>query len=143
MESINKFIKATSKDNYSSILIKIIKQDNNRTKLIVYHMFEYIKPEIVHSKLFLEYLKIWDNEFYFFLIEKKREIKKLNRKHEIYYWIRLVIRGLFNLLSIVIILILFVVLNITSFVLMIKLMEFIVKLFNGNLDNYNLLNLDI
>ena len=43
MESKNKFIKATSKDNYSSILIKIIKQDNNHTKLIVYHMFEYIK----------------------------------------------------------------------------------------------------
>ena len=50
---------------------------------------------------------------------------------------------LLKALSIVIILILFVVVNITSLILIMKLMEFIVKLLNGNLDNYNLLNLDI
>ena len=50
---------------------------------------------------------------------------------------------LLKALSIVIILILFVVVNITSLILIIKLMAFIVKLLNGNLDNYNLLNLDI
>ena len=106
-------------------------------------MFEYVKPEIVHSNLFLEYLRIWDNEFYDFLIEKRRELRELNKKSRIYNRIRSIMKILLKALSIVIILILFVVVNITSLILIMKLMEFIVKLLNGNLDNYNLLNLDI
>ena len=136
-------VEANNEDNYSSILTKIILQKNNSLKLAVYHMFEYVKPEIVHSNLFLEYLRIWDNEFYDFLIEKRRELRELNKKSRIYNRIRSIMKILLKALSIVIILILFVVVNITSLILIFKLMEFIVKLLNGNLDNYNLLNLDI
>ena len=136
-------VEANNEDNYSSILTKIILQKNNSLKLAVYHMFEYVKPEIVHSNLFLEYLRILDNEFYDFLIEKRIELRKLNKKSRIYNRIRSIMKILLKALSIVIILILFVVVNITSLILIMKLMEFIVKLLNGNLDNYNLLNLDI
>ncbi len=136
-------VEANNEDNYSSILTKIILQKNNSLKLAVYHMFEYVKPEIVHSNLFLEYLRILDNEFYDFLIKKRRELRKLNKKSRIYNRIRSIMKILLKALSIVIILILFVIVNIASLILIFKLMEFIVKLLNGNLDNYNLLNLDI
>ena len=71
---------ANEKDSYSSILKKILAQKKLKDKLGVFHMFEYTKPFIVHSDLFLEYLRIWDKEFYDFLLNKHPEIKKKHSK---------------------------------------------------------------
>ena len=72
----NHIIEATVEENYSSILKKILSQNTLEKKAGVYLLFEYTKPHIVHSKLFLEYLRIWDEEFYDFLIKSHPTIKK-------------------------------------------------------------------
>ena len=139
MKVNRQIVEATKKDNYSSILIKIILQKTNSEKLCVFHLFEYVKPDIVNSDLFLEYLRIWDKEFYDFLILKKIELRRLNRKNRILKGIKSVINFVLKILSIFIIAILFVVVNISSLLLIIKVLEFITKLINGNLDDFNML----
>lgn len=139
MKVNRQIVEATKKDNYSSILIKIILQETNSEKLCVFHLFEYVKPDIVNSDLFLEYLRIWDKEFYDFLILKKIELRRLNRKNRILKGIKSVINFVLKILSIFIIAILFVVVNISSLLLIIKVLEFITKLINGNLDDFNML----
>mgnify|MGYP004223747051 FL=1 len=138
MKLNKQIVEATKEDNYSSILTKIILQKTNSAKLCVFHMFEYVKPEIVDSDLFLEYLRIWDKEFYNFLILKKIELRRLNRKNRIYGRIKYIMNIILKILSIFIILTLVVITNISSLILIIKLMEFIVKFLNGNLDNFSL-----
>ena len=138
MKLNKQIVEATKEDNYSSILTKIILQKTNSAKLCVFHMFEYVKPEIVDSDLFLEYLRIWDKEFYNFLILKKIELRMLNRKNRIYIRIKYIMNIILKILSIFIILTLVVITNISSLILIIKLMEFIVKFLNGNLDNFSL-----
>lgn len=138
MKLNKQIVEATKEDNYSSILTKIILQKTNSAKLCVFHMFEYVKPEIVHSDLFLEYLRIWDKEFYNFLILKKIELRRLNRKKRIYERIKYIMSFILKILSIFIIITLVVIANISSLILIIKLMEFIVKFLNGNFDNFSL-----
>ena len=135
----NKIISANNNDNYSSILKKIMLQDKIVDKIAVYHLFEYTKPHIVHSKLFLEYLRIWDEEFYDFLIKTHPTIKK-RYSNNILYLIRrlctpiksLITKILYITASIAIT----IILTVFSLIVMFKLLEFITKLLNGNLDNF-------
>ncbi len=114
-------------------------QDKIVDKIAVYHLFEYTKPHIVHSKLFLEYLRIWDKDFYDFLVTSHPTIKK-RYSNNILYIIRrlytpiksLITKTLYISASIAIT----IVLTVFSLIVMFKLLEFITKLLNGNLDNF-------
>ena len=63
----NHIVSALENDSYTSILKKILSQNTLERKAGVYLLFEYTRPHIVHSELFLEYLRIWDEELYDFL----------------------------------------------------------------------------
>ena len=132
---------ANEKDNYSSILNKILAQKKLKDKLGVFHMFEYTKPFIVHSDLFLEYLRIWDKEFYDFLLNKHPEIKKKHSKKIVDVLRRLIITIMKLIIKISYFMIsaaIVVLLTFCSLIIVIKLMEFLVKLLNGNLDNFHI-----
>lgn len=132
---------ATEKDSYSSILKKILAQKKLQDKLGVFQMFEYTKPFIVHSDLFLEYLRIWDKEFYDFLLNKHPEIKKKHSKKIVDVLRRLIItikKLIIKISYFVISAALVVLLTFCSLIVVIKLMEFLVKLLNGNLDNFHI-----
>ena len=140
---MNKHIIGASKnDNYSSILKKILSQNTLEDKLGVFHMFEYTKPFIVHSELFLEYLRIWDKELYDFLTKHHYRFKKRSLKESILdYSILMLVysKKIFVYTSYILISILIIVIGTsTSLLIAIKLMEFIVKLLNGNLDNFHI-----
>ena len=138
----NNIIEANAEDNYSSILKKIISQNTLERKAGVYHLFEYTKPHIVHSELFLEYLRIWDEELYNFLTKHHYKFKKQSLKESILdysililvYSKKIFVYTFYILISILIV----VVVTSSSLLITIKLMEFIVKLFNGNLDNFHI-----
>ncbi len=114
-------------------------QDKILDKIVVYHLFEYTKPHIVHSKLFLEYLRIWDKEFYDFLIKSHPTLKKRYSNNIIY-----VIRRFYRLIKSLITKILYIAASIAitvtlivfSLIVMFKLLEFVTKLLNDNLDNF-------
>ena len=135
----NNIIEANAEDSYSSILKKILSQNTLEDKLGVFHMFEYTKPFIVHSELFLEYLRIHDKEFYDFLIKSHPTIKKRYSKNILF-----VIRRLYSPIKSLITKILYIaasiaitiILTVFSLIVMFKLLEFITKLLNGNLDNF-------
>ncbi len=135
----NYIIEANSEDSYSSILKKILSQNTLEDKLGIFHLFEYTKPHIVHSKLFLEYLRIWDKDFYDFLVTSHPTIKKRYSNNILY-----VIRRLYNPIKSLITKILFIatsiaisiILTVFSLIVMFKLLEFITKLLNSNLDNF-------
>ena len=137
----NQIITSTNNDSYYTILKKISSQKTLENKLGVFHMFEYTKPFIVQSELFLEYLRIYDKEFYDFLKKSHPTIKKRYSNNILY-----VIRRLFNPIKSLITKILYiaasialtVILSVLSLMIMFKLMEFITKLINGNLDNFNI-----
>ena len=138
----NQIIEATVEDNYSSILKKIISQNTIKTKAGVYLLFEYTKPHIVHSELFLEYLRIWDKELYDFLTKHHYRFKKQSLKESILAYSILILvysKKIFVYTSYILISILIIVIgSSTSLLIAIKLMEFIVKLLNGNLDNFHI-----
>ena len=138
----NHIIEATAEDNYTSILKKILSQNTLENKAGVYHLFEYTKPHIVHSELFLEYLRIWDKELYNFLTKHHYRFKKRSLKESILdYSILMLIysKKIFVYTSYILISILIIVIgSSTSLLIAIKLMEFIVKLLNGNLDNFHI-----
>ena len=137
----NQIITSTNIDSYSTILKKILSQKTLENKLGVFQMFEYTKPFIVHSELFLEYLRIWDKELYDFLIKSHPTIKKRYSNNILY-----VIRRLYTpiktlitkLLYILILIAISIILSVLSLMIMFKLMEFITKLISGNLDNFNI-----
>ena len=132
---------ANEKDSYSSILKKILAQKKLQDKLGVFQMFEYTKPFIVHSDLFLEYLRIWDKEFYDFLLNKHPEIKKKHSKKIVDVLRRLIItikKLIIKISYFMISAALVVLLTFCSLIVVIKLMEFLVKLLNGNLDNFHI-----
>ena len=136
-----KIISADKNDNYSSILKKIMLQDKIENKIGVYHLFEYTKPHIVHSRVFLEYLSIWDKDLYDFLINNHPVIKKrysneiLEIISRLYYIIKkIIINASYIAFSIA----LYLFLIFPSLIIIFKLMEFIVKLLNGNLDNFHI-----
>ena len=132
---------ASEKDSYSSILKKILSQKKLEDKLGVFHMFEYTKPFIVHSDLFLEYLRIWDKEFYDFLLNKHPEIKKKHSKKIVDVLRRLIItikKLIIKISYFVISAALVVFITFCSLIIVFKLMEFLVKLLNGNLDNFHI-----
>ena len=143
----NHIIEATAEDNYTSILKKILSQNTLENKAGVYHLFEYTKPNIVHSELFLEYLRIWDKELYDFLTKhhyrfKKRSLKEIILDYSILilvYSKKIFVYTSYFLISILII----VIGTSTSLLIAIKLMEFIVKLLNGNLDNFHIFDSQI
>ena len=138
----NHIIEATAEDNYTSILKKILSQNTLENKAGVYHLFEYTKPNIVHSELFLEYLRIWDKELYDFLTKHHYRFKKRSLKESILdYSILMLVysKKIFVYTSYILISILIIVIGSSSSLLIaIKLMEFIVKLLNGNLDNFHI-----
>ena len=114
-------------------------QDKIVDKIVVYHLFEYTKPHIVHSKLFLEYLRIWDEEFYDFLIKSHPTIKKRYSNNILYVIRRLCtpIKSLITkILYITASIAITIILTVFSLIVMFKLLEFITKLLNGNLDNF-------
>ena len=135
----NQIVTSKGDDSYSSILKKILSQNTLEDKLGVFHMFEYTKPFIVHSELFVEYLRIHDKEFYDFLIKSHPTIKKRYSNNILY-----VIRRLYNPIKTSITKILYIaasiaitiILTVFSLIVMFKLLEFITKLLNGNLDNF-------
>ena len=135
----NPIVTSKGDDSYSSILKKILSQNTLEDKLGVFHMFEYTKPFIVHSELFLEYLRIHDKEFYDFLIKSHPTIKKRYSNNILY-----VIRRLYNPIKTSITKILYIaasiaitiILTVFSLIVMFKLLEFITKLLNDNLDNF-------
>ena len=135
----NHIVSALGNDSYSSILKKIISQNTLEDKLGVFHMFEYTKPFIVHSELFLEFLRIHDKEFYDFLVTTHPTIKK-RYSNNIFYVIRrlytpiksLITKTLYIAASIAVT----VIHIVFSLIVMFKLLEFITKLLNGNLDNF-------
>ena len=130
---------ANEKDSYSSILKKILAQKKLKYKLGGFHMFEYTKPFIVHSELFLEYLRIWDEEFYDFLIKSHPTIKKRYSNNILYVIRRLCtpIKSLITkILYITASIAITIILTVFSLIVMFKLLEFITKLLNGNLDNF-------
>jgi hypothetical protein len=138
---IEQRVVANEKDSYSSILKKILAQKKLKDKLGVFHMFEYTKPFIVHSDLFLEYLRIWDKEFYDFLLNKHPEIKKKHSKKIVDVLRRLIItikKLIIKISYFVISAALVVFLTFCSLIIVFKLMEFLVKLLNGNLDNFHI-----
>tara|TARA_X000000950_G_C13911872_1_gene659288 strand:+ start:4234 stop:4671 length:438 start_codon:yes stop_codon:yes gene_type:complete len=138
----NNIIEANAEDSYSSILKKILSQNTLEKKVGVYLLFEYTRPHIVHSELFLEYLRIWDKELYNFLIKHHYRFKKQSLKESILdysilmlvYSKKIFVYTFYILISILII----VIGSSTSLLIAIKLMEFIVKLLNGNLDNFHI-----
>ena len=138
----NHIIEATVEDNYSSILKKILSQNTLEKKAGVYLLFEYTRPHIVHSELFLEYLRIWDKELYDFLTKHHYKFKKRSLKESILdysililvYSKKVFVYTFYILISILII----VIISSSSLLITIKLMEFVVKLFNGNLDNFHI-----
>ena len=138
----NHIIEATVEDNYSSILKKILSQNTLEKKAGVYLLFEYTRPHIVHSELFLEYLRIWDKELYDFLTKHHYKFKKRSLKESILdYSILMLVysKKIFVYTSYILISILIIVIGTsTSLLIAIKLMEFIVKLLNGNLDNFHI-----
>ena len=138
----NHIIEATVEDNYSSILKKILSQNTLEKKAGVYLLFEYTRPHIVHSELFLEYLRIWDKELYDFLTKHHYKFKKRSLKESILdYSILMLVysKKIFVYTSYFLISILIIVIGTsTSLLISIKLMEFIVKLLNGNLDNFHI-----
>ena len=116
-------------------------QDKIENKIGVYHLFEYTKPHIVHSRVFLEYLSIWDKDLYDFLINNHPVIKKrysneiLEIISRLYYIIKkIIINASYIAFSIA----LYLFLIFPSLIIIFKLMEFIVKLLNGNLDNFHI-----
>tara|TARA_B100000963_G_C22468090_1_gene598812 strand:- start:163 stop:597 length:435 start_codon:yes stop_codon:yes gene_type:complete len=135
----NNIIEANAEDSYSLILKKILSQNTLKHKLGVFHMFEYTKPFIVHSELFLEYLRIHDKDFYDFLLKSHPTIKKRYSNNILY-----VIRRLYTPIKSLITKILYIaasiaitiILTFFSLIVMFKLLEFITKLLNGNLDNF-------
>ena len=135
----NHIVTASANDSYSSILKKILSQNTLEDKLGVFHMFEYTKPFIVHSELFLEYLRIHDKEFYDFLIKSHPTIKK-RYSNNILYVIRRFYRPIKSLITKILYIAasiaITVVLIVFSLIVMFKLLEFITKLLNGNLDNF-------
>ena len=135
-------IVANNDDSYSSILKKILSQNTLEKKTGVYLLFEYTRPHIVHSELFLEYLRIWDEELYNFLTKHHYRFKKRSLKESILdYSILMLIysKKIFVYTSYILISILIIVIiSSSSLLITIKLMEFIVKLFNGNLDNFHI-----
>ena len=141
MNQNKKTITVNKEDNYSSILNKILTQSNNHDKLSVYHMFELIKPEIVHSDLFFEYLRIWDKEFYLSLCKVKNQIKRRNKVRIISRNFNLIFNMIKTVTTCFVIIILYFLLSSVSIFLTIKAMEFLVKFSNGNLENFNFLNL--
>ena len=138
----NHIIEANSEDSYSSILKKILSQNTLEKKAGVYLLFEYTRPHIVHSELFLEYLRIWDKELYDFLTKHHYRFKKRSLKESILdYSILMLVysKKIFVYTSYFLISILIIVIGTsTSLLIAIKLMEFIVKLLNGNLDNFHI-----
>ena len=135
-------IVANNDDSYSSILKKILSQNTLEKKAGVYLLFEYTRPHIVHSELFLEYLRIWDKELYDFLTKHHYRFKKRSLKEIILDYSILILvysKKIFVYTSYILISILIIVIGTsTSLLIAIKLMEFIVKLFNGNLDNFHI-----
>ena len=138
----NHIVSAVENDSYSSILKKILSQNTLEKKAGVYLLFEYTRPHIVHSELFLEYLRIWDKELYDFLTKhhyrfKKRSLKEIILDYSILilvYSKKIFVYTSYILISILII----VIISSSSLLITIKLMEFAVKLFNGNLDNFHI-----
>ena len=137
----NNIIEANAEDSYSSILKKILSQNTLEDKLGVFHMFEYTKPFIVHSELFFEYLRIHDKEFYDFLVKSHFTIKK-RYSNNILYVIRRFYRPIKSLITKILYIAasiaITIILTVSSLIIMFKLMEFIVKLLNGNLDNFHI-----
>jgi hypothetical protein len=135
-------ISSTFEDYHSSILKKILSQNTLEKKAGVYLLFEYTRPHIVHSELFLEYLRIWDKELYDFLTKHHYKFKKRSLKESILdYSILMLVysKKIFVYTSYILISILIIVIGTsTSLLIAIKLMEFIVKLLNGNLDNFHI-----
>ena len=135
----NHIIEANSEDSYSSILKKILSQNTLEDKLGVFHMFEYTKPFIVHSELFLEYLRMWDKEFYDFLVKSHPTIKK-SYSNNILYVIRRFYRPIKSLITKILYIAasiaIAIILTVFSLIVMFKLLEFITKLLNDNLDNF-------
>ena len=138
----NHIVSAVENDSYSSILKKILSQNTLEKKAGVYLLFEYTRPHIVHSELFLEYLRIWDKELYDFLTKHHYRFKKRSLKESILdYSILMLVysKKIFVYTSYILISILIIVIGTsTSLLIAIKLMEFIVKLLNGNLDNFHI-----
>ena len=138
----NHIVSAVENDSYSSILKKILSQNTLEKKAGVYLLFEYTRPHIVHSELFLEYLRIWDKELYDFLTKHHYKFKKRSLKESILdYSILMLVysKKIFVYTSYILISILIIVIGTsTSLLIAIKLMEFIVKLLNGNLDNFHI-----
>ena len=138
----NHIVSAVENDSYSSVLKKILSQNTLEKKAGVYLLFEYTRPHIVHSELFLEYLRIWDKELYDFLTKHHYRFKKRSLKESILdYSILMLVysKKIFVYTSYILISILIIVIgSSTSLLIAIKLMEFIVKLFNGNLDNFHI-----
>ena len=135
-------IEAKTHESYSSILKKILSQNTLEKKAGVYLLFEYTRPHIVHSELFLEYLRIWDKELYDFLTKHHYSFKKRSLKESILDYSILILvysKKIFVYTSYILISILIIVIGTsTSLLIAIKLMEFIVKLLNGNLDNFHI-----
>lgn len=138
----NHIVSALENDSYSSILKKILSQNTLEKKAGVYLLFEYTRPHIVHSELFLEYLRIWDKELYDFLTKHHYRLKKRSLKEIILDYSILILvysKKIFVYTSYILISILIIVIGTsTSLLIAIKLMEFIVKLLNGNLDNFHI-----
>ena len=138
----NHIVSAVENDSYSSILKKILSQNTLEKKAGVYLLFEYTRPHIVHSELFLEYLRIWDKELYDFLTKHHYRFKKRSLKEIILDYSILILvysKKIFVYTSYILISILIIVIGTsTSLIIAIKLMEFIVKLLNGNLDNFHI-----
>ena len=138
----NHIVSAVENDSYSSVLKKILSQNTLEKKAGVYLLFEYTRPHIVHSELFLEYLRIWDKELYDFLTKHHYRFKKRSLKESILdYSILMLVysKKIFVYTSYILISILIIVIGTsTSLLIAIKLMEFIVKLLNGNLDNFHI-----
>ena len=135
----NQIITSTNNDSYSTILKKILSQNTLEDKLGVFHMFEYTKPFIVHSELFLEYLRIHDKEFYDFLIKSHPTIKKRYSNNILYVITRLynpIKTSITKILYIAASIAITIILTVFSLIVMFKLLEFITKLLNGNLDNF-------
>ena len=91
--------------------------------------------------MFLEYLSIWDKDLYDFLINNHPVIKKrysneiLEIISRLYYIIKkIIINASYIAFSIA----LYLFLIFPSLIIIFKLMEFIVKVLNGNLDNFHI-----
>ena len=136
MNQNEKLVEANKEDSYSSILNKILIQSNNNDKLAVFVMFEYVKPEIIRSELFMEYLRIWDNDFYIFLIKKIKSYKKTNRLRRVKVIINKIFKVVYYIIVILGTIILCFMLSALSLLVIIKFMEFIVKLLNDNLESF-------